>query len=88
MRVDLVLRGAVRTVALDQAALDLAGDAHEVVGLGDGVLMPAFGDGHVHPLQGGVDLAGAGGAGHLAGWPAHLATRGGPDGARVTISLL
>lgn len=76
MRVDLVVRGRVRTgdpeaelargvavhegvvVALDELALDLAGGASEVIDLGDGAVLPAFGDGHVHPLWGGIELAG------------------------------
>jgi predicted amidohydrolase YtcJ len=47
-----------RVVALDEDALDLAAAAADVVDLGDGVVRPAFGDGHVHPLWGGVELAG------------------------------
>jgi len=72
--VDLVLRGAVRTgdpllplaravavrdglvVALDTDALELADGATEVVDAG--AVLPGFGDGHVHPLWGGVELAG------------------------------
>ena len=71
---DLVLRGAVRTgdphlplaravavrdglvVALDTDALELADGATEVVDAG--AVLPGFGDGHVHPLWGGVELAG------------------------------
>ena len=45
-------------VALDESALGLAGGAREVVELGDGALLPGFGDGHVHPLWGGLELAG------------------------------
>jgi predicted amidohydrolase YtcJ len=45
-------------VALDGAALSLADDAREVVDLDGGALLPGFGDGHVHPLWGGVELAG------------------------------
>ena len=45
-------------VALDVDALALADDAREVVDLERGALLPAFGDGHVHPLWGGVELAG------------------------------
>jgi len=73
-RADLVLRGAVRTgdpllplaravavrdglvVALDTDALELADGATEVVEAG--AVLPGFGDGHVHPLWGGVELAG------------------------------
>lgn len=76
MRVDLVLRGRIRTgepqaplargvavhdgvvVALDDGALGLAGSAREVIDLGDGALLPGFGDGHVHPLWGGIELTG------------------------------
>jgi predicted amidohydrolase YtcJ len=49
---------AGRVVALDTDALALADDARAVVDLEGGVLLPAFGDGHVHPLWGGVELAG------------------------------
>jgi len=45
-------------VALDEDALDLAGAANETVDLAGGTLLPGFGDGHVHPLWGGVELAG------------------------------
>ena len=48
-----------RVVALDLDALALADDAREVVDLDGGALLPAFADGHVHPLWGGVELAGA-----------------------------
>jgi predicted amidohydrolase YtcJ len=44
---------AGRIVAVDDDALDLAGT---VVDLDGGLLLPAFRDGHVHPLWGGVDL--------------------------------
>jgi predicted amidohydrolase YtcJ len=47
-----------RVVALDLDALALADDARQVVDLDGGALLPAFGDGHVHPLWGGVELAG------------------------------
>jgi len=47
-----------RIVALDEAALELAGTARETVDLDGGTVLPAFGDGHVHPLWGGVELAG------------------------------
>jgi len=47
-----------RVVALDLDALSLADDAREVVDLDGGALLPAFADGHVHPLWGGVELAG------------------------------
>ncbi|MGW1995395.1 amidohydrolase [Embleya sp. NPDC001921] len=42
-----------RVVALGAAALAL--DADEVVELGAGLLLPAFGDGHAHPLFGGLE---------------------------------
>jgi predicted amidohydrolase YtcJ len=45
-------------VALDLDALSLADEARDVVDLDRGCLLPAFGDGHVHPLWGGVELAG------------------------------
>ena len=45
-------------VAVDADAMALADDANEVVDLEGGALLPAFGDGHVHPLWGGVELAG------------------------------
>lgn len=45
-------------VAIGDTALDLAGGAREVVDLAGGALLPAFGDGHIHPLQGGLELAG------------------------------
>jgi predicted amidohydrolase YtcJ len=44
---------AGRVAAVDDDALDLAGT---VVDLDGGLLLPAFRDGHVHPLWGGVDL--------------------------------
>ena len=45
-------------VALDEDALDLAPSAGTTVDLGGGTLLPGFGDGHVHPLWGGVEMAG------------------------------
>ncbi|MGZ4616131.1 MAG: amidohydrolase [Actinomycetes bacterium] len=45
-------------VALDSDALALAETAREVVDLAGGALLPGFGDGHVHPLWGGIELAG------------------------------
>lgn len=45
-------------VALDDDALALAGTAEQVVDLEGGALVAGFGDGHVHPLWGGVELAG------------------------------
>jgi predicted amidohydrolase YtcJ len=47
-----------RVVALDTDAIGLAQDAREVVDLAGGAVLPGFGDGHVHPLWGGVELAG------------------------------
>lgn len=49
---------AGRVVALDEAALDLADSARETVDLRGGTVLPGFGDGHVHPLWGGVEMAG------------------------------
>ncbi len=43
-------------VALDDDALALRGPLTTEVDLGGGALLPAFGDGHVHPLWGGVEL--------------------------------
>jgi predicted amidohydrolase YtcJ len=47
-----------QVVALDADALSLADDAREVIDLDGGAVFPGFGDGHVHPLWGGVELAG------------------------------
>jgi predicted amidohydrolase YtcJ len=47
-----------RIAALDADALELADTAGDVVDLAGGALLPGFGDGHVHPLWGGVELAG------------------------------
>jgi predicted amidohydrolase YtcJ len=47
---------AGRVVAIDEDALELGG--RSVVDLEGGVLLPGFGDGHVHPLWGGVELEG------------------------------
>ena len=47
-----------RVVALDEDALDLASRARQVVDLDGGALLPGFGDGHAHPLWGGVELEG------------------------------
>ena len=41
---------------LDDEALASRGPLTEVVELGDGVLLPSFGDGHIHPLWGGIEL--------------------------------
>jgi hypothetical protein len=45
-------------VALDQDALELLPIARRTFDLQGGALLPSFGDGHVHPLWGGVELAG------------------------------
>jgi predicted amidohydrolase YtcJ len=45
-------------VALDEDALTLLQTAAATVDLDGGALMASFGDGHVHPLWGGVELAG------------------------------
>jgi predicted amidohydrolase YtcJ len=42
---------------LDDDATDQRGPDTEVVDLGGGALLPSFGDGHAHPLWGGVELA-------------------------------
>lgn len=47
-----------RVVALDDDALDLRPSAGTTVDLDGGAVLPSFGDGHVHPLWGGVELAG------------------------------
>jgi predicted amidohydrolase YtcJ len=46
-----------RVVAFDEQALALRGASTAVVDLAGGVLLPSFGDGHAHPLWGGVELA-------------------------------
>lgn len=46
-----------RIAALGPDALALAGPGTVEVDLAGGVLLPAFGDGHAHPLWGGVELA-------------------------------
>ncbi|WP_406280751.1 amidohydrolase [Embleya sp. NBC_00896] len=66
-----LFRGTIRTGAGDTTALAirdghvvalgadaLALDADEIVELGDGLLLPAFGDGHAHPLFGGLEYFG------------------------------
>jgi predicted amidohydrolase YtcJ len=45
-----------RVVAFDEAALASRGRDTTEVDLAGGVLLPSFGDGHVHPLWGGVEL--------------------------------
>lgn len=46
-----------RVAALDADALALRGPATAEVDLSGGAVLPAFGDGHVHPLWGGLELA-------------------------------
>jgi predicted amidohydrolase YtcJ len=45
-------------VALGRDARSLVGDAAEVIELGDGLLMASFGDGHAHPVFGGMEFQG------------------------------
>jgi predicted amidohydrolase YtcJ len=45
-------------VALDDDALGLLPIARHTIDLDGGAVLPSFGDGHVHPLWGGVELAG------------------------------
>ncbi len=47
-----------RIVAVDDDAMGLLSGAARRVDLDGGALLPSFGDGHVHPLWGGVELAG------------------------------
>lgn len=47
-----------RIVALDADALALRGAADDVLDLSGGVLAPAFGDGHAHPMLGGLEKLG------------------------------
>ncbi|MEU5779015.1 amidohydrolase [Streptomyces venezuelae] len=47
-----------RVLALGDEARALARTADEVVDIGDGLLMAAFGDGHAHPLFGGLESFG------------------------------
>ncbi|MFE3855210.1 amidohydrolase [Streptomyces griseorubiginosus] len=47
-----------RITALGADALAARGPRTEVVDLGGGALLPAFGDGHVHPVMGGLALGG------------------------------
>jgi ABC-type Fe3+ transport system substrate-binding protein len=47
-----------RVVAVGADALALRADAAEVVELGAGLALPAFGDGHAHPVFGGLEEAG------------------------------
>ena len=45
-----------RVLALGQDALDSRGPGTDVIDLAGGALLPSFGDGHVHPLLGGLGL--------------------------------
>lgn len=47
-----------RIIAIDAEARGLSATADETVDLLGGVLAPAFGDGHAHPLQGGLEKLG------------------------------
>ena len=47
-----------RITAFDDTAVRLAGDDDERVDLGGGFVMASFGDGHAHPLQGGLETQG------------------------------
>ncbi|MGH4035053.1 amidohydrolase [Actinomycetota bacterium Odt1-20B] len=47
-----------RVLALGEEARALSEEADHVVELGDGLLMAAFGDGHAHPLFGGLESFG------------------------------
>ena len=47
-----------RVLALGQDALASRGPRTEVTDLAGGALLPSFGDGHVHPLLGGLGLQG------------------------------
>jgi len=57
-RVRAVAVDAGTVVALDEDARALLGVAETAVDLEGGAVLPSFGDGHVHPLWGGVELAG------------------------------
>ncbi|MFE7418098.1 amidohydrolase [Rhodococcus sp. NPDC057529] len=48
-----------RVVALGERARALRASGTEVIDLDGGALLPSFGDGHVHPLLGGLGLRGA-----------------------------
>lgn len=52
----LVSEGVVR--ALGDDARDTAPPGADTIDLGGGFLMPSFGDGHAHPLYGGLEAAG------------------------------
>lgn len=47
-----------RITAFDETAVRLAGDDVETVDLDGGFVMASFGDGHAHPLQGGLESQG------------------------------
>jgi predicted amidohydrolase YtcJ len=53
-----VALGGGRVVALGADALGMRSRAREVVDLAGGLALPAFGDGHAHPVQGGLEDAG------------------------------
>ena len=44
-----------RVYALGDQAMALVGDAEQVYDLANGTLLPAFGDGHAHPINGGIE---------------------------------
>jgi predicted amidohydrolase YtcJ len=54
-RTDAVAVSDGRIVALGADARGLRGSATEVVEVRDGTLLPAFRDGHIHPLNGGAE---------------------------------
>lgn len=54
-RTDAVAVRDGRVVALDREALDRRGPSTEVVEVVGGTLLPAFRDGHLHPLAGGAE---------------------------------
>jgi predicted amidohydrolase YtcJ len=56
-RLDAIAVAGGCITAVDDDARALARSAAEVVDLGGAFAMPAFGDGHAHPLWGGVELA-------------------------------
>ncbi len=54
-RTDAVAVADGRIVALGTEAHDRRGSGTEVVEVGDGALLPAFRDGHIHPMNGGAE---------------------------------
>ncbi len=54
----LAIDGDGTWIATGPEAEALHGDAESVIDLAGGVLAPAFGDGHAHPLQGGLEKLG------------------------------